>query len=48
MFPGSTADTLNSAYAAQFGAGTFAASPLGTALGSAAAAAAGKQIEGDL
>ncbi|XP_045495040.1 CUGBP Elav-like family member 1 isoform X1 [Colias croceus] len=41
---GSTAEPLSSAYAAQFG--TFAAAPLGSVLGSAAAAAAGKQVEG--
>ncbi|XP_072938622.1 CUGBP Elav-like family member 1-A isoform X2 [Epargyreus clarus] len=40
----STAEPLSSAYAAQFG--TFAAAPLGSVLGSAAAAAAGKQVEG--
>ncbi|XP_077286154.1 CUGBP Elav-like family member 1 isoform X3 [Arctopsyche grandis] len=39
----STADTLSSAYAAQFGTSAFAASPLGTA--STINAAAGKQIE---
>ncbi|CAH0750431.1 unnamed protein product [Diatraea saccharalis] len=42
---GSTAEPLGSAYAAQFG-GAFAAAPLGSVLGSAAAAAAGKQVEG--
>ncbi|XP_026315561.1 CUGBP Elav-like family member 1 isoform X2 [Hyposmocoma kahamanoa] len=42
---GSTAEPLNSAYAAQFGT-AFAAAPLGSVLGSAAAAAAGKQVEG--
>ncbi|XP_037975405.1 CUGBP Elav-like family member 1-A isoform X12 [Plutella xylostella] len=41
----STAEPLGSAYAAQFG-GAFAAAPLGSVLGSAAAAAAGKQVEG--
>ncbi|XP_022123949.1 CUGBP Elav-like family member 2 isoform X2 [Pieris rapae] len=40
----STAEPLSSAYAAQFG--TFAAAPLGSVLGTAAAAAAGKQVEG--
>ncbi|XP_059055466.1 CUGBP Elav-like family member 2 isoform X2 [Achroia grisella] len=40
----SAAEPLGSAYAAQFG--TFAAAPLGSVLGSAAAAAAGKQVEG--
>lgn len=44
-FPGSTAEPLSSAYAAQFGS-AFAAAPLGSVLGSAAAAAAGKQVEG--
>ncbi|XP_037975399.1 CUGBP Elav-like family member 1 isoform X5 [Plutella xylostella] len=43
---GSTAEPLGSAYAAQFG-GAFAAAPLGSVLGSAAAAAAGKQVEDD-
>lgn len=43
--PGSTAEPLGSAYAAQFGT-AFAAAPLGSVLGSAAAAAAGKQVEG--
>ncbi|KAJ2950201.1 hypothetical protein O0L34_g11562 [Tuta absoluta] len=42
---GSTAEPLGSAYAAQFGQ-AFAAAPLGSVLGSAAAAAAGKQVEG--
>ncbi|XP_049696431.1 CUGBP Elav-like family member 1-B isoform X14 [Helicoverpa armigera] len=42
---GSTAEPLGSAYAAQFGT-AFAAAPLGSVLGSAAAAAAGKQVEG--
>ncbi|XP_063822789.1 CUGBP Elav-like family member 1 isoform X2 [Ostrinia nubilalis] len=42
---GSTAEPLGSAYAAQFGS-AFAAAPLGSVLGSAAAAAAGKQVEG--
>ncbi|XP_047999050.1 CUGBP Elav-like family member 1 isoform X4 [Leguminivora glycinivorella] len=42
---GSTAEPLSSAYAAQFGS-AFAAAPLGSVLGSAAAAAAGKQVEG--
>lgn len=42
---GSTAEPLGSAYAAQFGA-AYAAAPLGSVLGSAAAAAAGKQVEG--
>ncbi|VVD01502.1 unnamed protein product [Leptidea sinapis] len=42
---GSTAEPLSSAYAAQFGT-AFAAAPLGSVLGSAAAAAAGKQVEG--
>ncbi|RVE51853.1 hypothetical protein evm_003473 [Chilo suppressalis] len=42
---GSTPEPLGSAYAAQFGGG-FAAAPLGSVLGSAAAAAAGKQVEG--
>ncbi|XP_045447442.1 CUGBP Elav-like family member 1 [Melitaea cinxia] len=41
----STAEPLGSAYAAQFGA-AYAAAPLGSVLGSAAAAAAGKQVEG--
>ncbi|CAH2991091.1 unnamed protein product [Chilo suppressalis] len=41
----STPEPLGSAYAAQFGGG-FAAAPLGSVLGSAAAAAAGKQVEG--
>ncbi|XP_073949773.1 CUGBP Elav-like family member 1 isoform X3 [Choristoneura fumiferana] len=41
----STAEPLSSAYAAQFGS-AFAAAPLGSVLGSAAAAAAGKQVEG--
>ncbi|CAG4949295.1 unnamed protein product [Colias eurytheme] len=41
---GSSAEPLSSAYAAQFG--SFAAAPLGSVLGSAAAAAAGKQVEG--
>ncbi|VVD01503.1 unnamed protein product [Leptidea sinapis] len=41
----STAEPLSSAYAAQFGT-AFAAAPLGSVLGSAAAAAAGKQVEG--
>ncbi|KAL0881142.1 hypothetical protein ABMA27_002261, partial [Loxostege sticticalis] len=41
----STAEPLGSAYAAQFGS-AFAAAPLGSVLGSAAAAAAGKQVEG--
>ncbi|XP_037298128.1 CUGBP Elav-like family member 1 isoform X2 [Manduca sexta] len=41
----STAEPLGSAYAAQFGT-AFAAAPLGSVLGSAAAAAAGKQVEG--
>lgn len=45
IFAGSTAEPLNSAYAAQFGT-AFAAAPLGSVLGSAAAAAAGKQVEG--
>lgn len=44
---GSTAEPLSSAYAAQFGS-AFAAAPLGSVLGSAAAAAAGKQVEGNL
>ncbi|XP_053612540.1 CUGBP Elav-like family member 1 isoform X3 [Plodia interpunctella] len=43
---GSAAEPLNSAYAAQFGTAAFAAAPLGSVLGSAAAAAAGKQVEG--
>lgn len=43
---GSTAEPLSSAYAAQFGT-AFAAAPLGSVLGSAAAAAAGKQVEGN-
>lgn len=48
-FPGSAAEPLSSAYAAQFGtAAAFAAAPLGSVLGSAAAAAAGKQVEGTL
>ncbi|XP_013185275.1 CUGBP Elav-like family member 1 isoform X2 [Amyelois transitella] len=42
----SAAEPLNSAYAAQFGTAAFAAAPLGSVLGSAAAAAAGKQVEG--
>ncbi|XP_041988631.1 CUGBP Elav-like family member 1 isoform X3 [Aricia agestis] len=42
---GSTAEQLGSAYATQFGT-AFAAAPLGSVLGSAAAAAAGKQVEG--
>ncbi|GBP73557.1 CUGBP Elav-like family member 1 [Eumeta japonica] len=42
---GSTAEPLGAAYAAQFG-GAYAAAPLGSVLGSAAAAAAGKQVEG--
>lgn len=42
---GSTAEPLSSAYASPFG-GAFAAAPLGSVLGSAAAAAAGKQVEG--
>ncbi|CAH0714620.1 unnamed protein product, partial [Brenthis ino] len=42
---GSTAEPLGSAYAAQFGT-AYAAAPLGSVLGSAAAAAAGKQVEG--
>ncbi|CAH0714619.1 unnamed protein product, partial [Brenthis ino] len=41
---GSTAEPLGSAYAAQFGT-AYAAAPLGSVLGSAAAAAAGKQVE---
>ncbi|XP_039751077.1 CUGBP Elav-like family member 1 isoform X4 [Pararge aegeria] len=41
----STAEPLGSAYAAQFGT-AYAAAPLGSVLGSAAAAAAGKQVEG--
>ncbi|KAM3963646.1 CUGBP Elav-like family member 1 isoform 2-T2 [Aphomia sociella] len=41
----SAAEPLGSAYAAQFGT-AFAAAPLGSVLGSAAAAAAGKQVEG--
>ncbi|XP_069356239.1 CUGBP Elav-like family member 1 isoform X10 [Maniola hyperantus] len=42
---GSTAEPLGSSYAAQFGT-AYAAAPLGSVLGSAAAAAAGKQVEG--
>lgn len=38
-------EPLSSTYAGQFGA-TFATAPLGSVLGSAAAAAAGKQVEG--
>ncbi|XP_045768664.1 CUGBP Elav-like family member 1 isoform X8 [Maniola jurtina] len=41
----STAEPLGSGYAAQFGT-AYAAAPLGSVLGSAAAAAAGKQVEG--
>ncbi|XP_069356233.1 CUGBP Elav-like family member 1 isoform X3 [Maniola hyperantus] len=41
----STAEPLGSSYAAQFGT-AYAAAPLGSVLGSAAAAAAGKQVEG--